>query len=205
MKNLFLTSSFADVSKLLPGFLGEECEKKTVTFIPTASTTEKVNFYVGAAKSAFKKLGIIVDELDVSKASNEEILSKLGSNDYIYVSGGNTFYLLQELKRTGADEIIIDQIKKGKTYIGESAGSMIMSPNIEYVNIMDDNSIAKSLKDNDALGMVNVYPVPHHTNFPFKKAVKKIISEYDAKLDLRPISNKQVIAVKGDSIEILSK
>ena len=205
MRNLFLTSSFSDVSKLLPDFLGEECETKTVTFIPTASITEKVKFYVGAAKKAFKKLGIIVDELDISKATGEEITSKLENNDYIYVSGGNTFYLLQELKQTGADQIIIDQIKKGKIYIGESAGSMIMSPNIEYVEIMDDKTIAKSLNTNDALGVVDVYPVPHHTNFPFKKIVEKIIAEYGSKLDLCPISNKQVIAVKDDSIEILSK
>ena len=110
MRNLFLTSSFADVSDLLPDFLNEAWKGKTVSFIPTASTTEKVKFYVGLAKKAFKKLGIIVDELDISKASREEIASKLATNNYIYISGGNTFYLLQELKQTGTDEIILNQV-----------------------------------------------------------------------------------------------
>ena len=204
MKNLFLTSSFADVVKLLPPFLEEDCEAKTVTFIPTASNTEKVKFYVEAAKKAFKDLRIIVDELDISKASGEEIKSKLENNDYIYISGGNTFYLLQELKQTGADKIIIDQVEKGKLYIGESAGSMIMSPNIQYVEIMDDKTIAKSLNNFKALGLVDVYPVPHHTNFPFIKIVEKIIAEYDLILNLIPISDNQVITVKDHNIEIWS-
>ncbi len=205
MRRLFLTSSFADVSKLLPEFLEKEREGKTVTFIPAASTTEKVKFYVGAAKKAFKKLGIIVDELDIPQASGEEIISKLENNNYIYVSGGNTFYLLQELIQTGADKIIKDQIKKGKIYIGESAGSMIMAPNIKYVEMMDDKTKAESLNSYKALGIVDFYPVPHHTNFPFKKTVEKIIAEYNSRLDLRPISNKQAITIKDNNIEILSK
>ncbi len=32
-----------------------------------------------------------------------------------YVSGGNTFYLLQELKRTGADLLLLEQIEHGKS------------------------------------------------------------------------------------------
>ncbi|WP_252346614.1 Type 1 glutamine amidotransferase-like domain-containing protein, partial [Listeria monocytogenes] len=39
-------------------------------------------------------------------------------NDFIYVTGGNTFFLLQELKRTGADKLILEEIAKGKLYIG---------------------------------------------------------------------------------------
>lgn len=34
MKKLFLASSFADVAKHFPGFTGENCSGKTVTFIP---------------------------------------------------------------------------------------------------------------------------------------------------------------------------
>ncbi len=203
MKKLFLTSSFADVAKFLPGFTNEECSSKTVTFIPTASTVEKVNFFVGSARKAFKKLGLTIDELDIANASKEEIVTKLSNNDYIYISGGNTFYLLQELKRTGADRVITDQINSGKIYIGESAGSMVLSPNIEYVKQMDDCTKAPELKSNDALAIVEFYPLPHHTNFPFKKIVEKILKEYETKLDLRPMNNKQALAVCGDQIELI--
>ncbi len=174
-----------------------------MTFIPTASFTEKVTSYVDKAREGFENLGIIVDELDVSKASKEDIVSKLTNNDYIYVAGGNTFYLMQELKNSGADKIIIDQINKGKVYIGESAGSMIVAPDIEYVEIMDDRAEAKSLDNDDAFGIIDFYPVPHYTNYPFEEAVEKIIAAYDSKLDLRLITNKQVITVKGNMVEIV--
>lgn len=205
MRNLFLSSSFKDVTNIFMSFVQEDMKGKTVTFIPTASVPEKIKFYVGSAKKAFVKMGLIVDELELTRATTDEITTKLRQNDYIYVSGGNTFFLLQELKRTGADKIIIEQIESGKLYIGESAGSMIVSPNIEYVKDMDDSKVASDLNTYSALNVVDFYPVPHYTNFPFAKAVKKIISKYDSELRLYPISNTQAILVNGEDMSVESK
>ena len=205
MKKLFLSSSFAEVSALFPEFANEEIKGKRVTFIPTASIPESVKFYVGAGKKALEKLGLIVDELEIATATNEEISKKILENDYIYVTGGNTFFLLQELKRTGADNVITEQINSGKIYIGESAGSMILSPDIEYVREMDDRRKATELDNNLALSIIKFYPLPHHTNFPFKKAVETIIAKYESELKLVPISNSQVITVKGNRMKIKEK
>lgn len=202
MKNLFLSSSFKDVAKLFVNFAGDNLKGKKVTFIPTAAIHETVNFYVKSGKKALEKMELIVDELDIVTATPEEISSKLQNNDFIYVSGGNTFFLLQELRRTGADNLIIEQINLGKLYIGESAGSMILAPNIEYVKDMDDYKVATDLECFDALNIVDFYLLPHHTNLPFKKTVEKIISKYEDDLPLTPISNSQAILVNGDDIEI---
>lgn len=205
MRKLFLSSSFKDVADIFVNFAQEEVKGKTVTFIPTASITEKVKFYVGSAKKAFTKMGLIVDELELTQATADEIIRKLQKNDYIYISGGNTFFLLQELKRKGADKIIAEQIELGKLYIGESAGSMVVSPNIEYVKVMDDPKAAPDLVTYSALNVIDFYPVPHHTNFPFAKAVEKIISTYGSELALYPISNSQAILVNGEDIKIENK
>ncbi len=202
MKRLFLASYFSAVAKRLPGFLAEDYSGKTVTFIPTACNVEKMDFFVASARKAFRKLGILVDDLDVSRASRQEIETKLRDNAYIYVSGGNTFYLLQELKRSGADKIILEQVTAGKPYIGESAGSVIASPDIEYVHLLDDRAKAESLEDCSALSLVDFYPLPHHGNFPFKKAVEATICLYDSKIDLRPINNKQVITVMDTAVTV---
>lgn len=66
---------------------------------------------------------------------------------------------------------------------------MIILPNIKYVSIMDDTVMNPELESFDALQLVNFYPIPHYTNFPFKKRVKKTIAEYGLILDLRSISN----------------
>jgi dipeptidase E len=205
MKKLFLSSCFADVEKQFAAFAGEIAGKRLV-FIPTASLPEKVDFYVADDKKALAKLGLILDELEVSTASASEIADKIGAADFVFVEGGNTFFLLQELKRSGADKHIIEHIARGKPYVGASAGSMILAPNIAYVKLMDDPAAAPQLGgDFSALAQVDFCVVPHFTNAPFKKAAEKIVAEYASKLDLRPISNHQAIVVKGDETRIVQR
>ena len=202
MKKLFLTSSFVDVADLFVEFTEEKCAGKTVTFIPTASLVEDITFYVDAGKKALEERGLIVDELEISTATKDSIASKLQQNDYIYVTGGNTFFLLQELKKTGADNLISEQINSGKMYIGESAGSIVMSHNIEYVKDMDDFTVAPNIETFSSLGLIDVYPVPHYTNFPFKESAEKIISSYEEEIELCPISNTQAIVIYDNKFEV---
>jgi dipeptidase E len=139
-------------------FTQNTCSGKKVVFIPTASVPEKVTFHVDSDKKSLKKLGLIVDELEVSKASKDEIKNKITNTDYIFVAGGNTFFLSQELRRSGADKLIIEHIKKGKIYISTSAGSIIVSKDIEYIKFMDDPMAAPELNNNfSALGVVDFY------------------------------------------------
>ena len=201
MKKLFLVSSFKDVVNIFTDF-EKDLSGKTVTFIPTASKVEKVIFYVNAGRKALEKIGLTVDELEISTATTDEISSKIKNNDYIYVTGGNTFYLLQELKRTGADKLIIDEVNSGKLYIGESAGAMVVSANVEYAKGMDSIKKAPNLENFDALGLVEFYAVPHYNNPPFKKAAQKIIDTYSSTLKLIPISNSQAILVNNNEIKV---
>lgn len=194
MKKLFLTSYFKEVSEKLPSFLNENLKNKTITFIKTASLVEEINFYVDEAKEELIKLGLTIDELDISTFSIENISQKLNKNDYIYISGGNTFFLLQELKKSGTDKLLIDLINKGKPYIGESAGSMILSPNIEYIKNMDDYQNT-SLNNFSALSIIDFYPLPHFGNEPFEEITKSILEEYADSLEIVPFNNSQIIMI----------
>ena len=125
MKRLFLCSSFADVANLFVDCAKEDLQGKIIAFIPTASLTEPIRFYVKKGKKALEEAGMIVEEVEITQLPKEEISYILHKCDYIYITGGNTFFLLQELKRKGVDKIISKQVKLGKLYIGESAGAMI--------------------------------------------------------------------------------
>lgn len=133
------------------------------------------------------------------------IEKKLQSNDFIYVIGGNTFYLLQELKKTGADKVLIQEICRGKLYIGESAGAIVVSPDIGYSATMDCAEKAPDLSNFTGLNVVDFYTVPHNKNWEMGKAATEIINEYSDSLDLKIISDKQVIFVEGDKVKILDK
>ena len=204
MKRLFLCSSFADVANLLIDFANEDLKGKIIAFIPTASLTESIRFYVKTGKKALEKVGMIVEEVEITQFSKEEISSILHKCDYIYITGGNTFFLLQELKRKGVDKIISEQVKSGKLYIGESAGAIIASPDTEYMKNVNFDPIEKApeLEDYSSLGLVDFYTIPHYGNFPFKKKGEKVIQLYNEKLQLIPISNKQAIFIEDSNIQI---
>ena len=201
MKKMFLSSSFKDVAPIFEKF-EENLTGKSITFIPTASNVESVIFYVKSGKKALEKMGLFVDELDVSNATKEEIVDKLTKNDYIYITGGNTFFLLQKLRRSGADKIIIEQVNAGKVYIGESASAMVASPDIEYAGVMDSMKKAPGLVDFEGLNLVAFYTVPHHNTAPFKKSVERIIEKYSSTLTLYPINNKAAVLVDGEGVRV---
>lgn len=203
MKRLMLVSSFKEVAHLLWDF-EKELKGKRVTFIPTASKVESVTFYVDSAKKTLESLGLIIDELDIAIATQEEIQFKLSQNEFIYITGGNSFYLLYELRRTGADQIIQKEVNAGKLYIGESAGAIVTAPDIEYIQGMDQREKAPNLSYFKGLGLVDFYMLPHYTNEPFKRVAKQIEDSYQLNLNLMPVSNHQAILISGNQLVIKS-
>lgn len=202
MKKLFLCSSFHDVASLLPKPFSVPLKGKTVAFIPTASIHEEYTQYVEDGKVALDSLGLVVNELEITRHDTKEIARCLEDCDYIYVSGGNTFFLMQELRKTGTDKLIAEQVKNGKPYIGESAGAMVVSPSIEYAKEMDIPPSQTS--DFKGLNIVEFYPVPHFGSFPFEKETQLAVRRY-INLPLKPITNQQAIVVVGDSVTIRQK
>lgn len=79
-------------------------------------------------------------------------------------------------------------------YIGESAGSVIASPDIGYVKYMDDQKAAPELKSTKALNLVEFYPLPHWGEEPFKEAAEKIHKAYADILPIWVINNKRSIS-----------
>ena len=205
MQKLFLASLFKDVFQIFIDFANENLVGKTVTCIPTAAIPDKLDFHIRYSKELLAKMGLSVYELEISTASHSDIVKKLENNEYIYVAGGNTFFLLQEMNRTGTGNLIKTQINTGKLFIGESAGAILVAPDIEYSKDTDNPLMAPNLKSYDALNIVDFYPVPHYNDASLKEAVDIVISKYGTKLPLVPFSNSQAILVIGKEKQIVSK
>ena len=154
--------------------------------------------YIDEAKHLFQSLGFSIDILDIVNSSEEVIKEKIKQTPYLYISGGNTFYLLQELKRKHLLPSIKSQIDEGMIYIGESAGAMITTLDIEYAQIMDDKNLANDLNDYSALNLIDFAIVPHYGEFPFEETTIEIVQAYQYKLKLLPITNSQAIIVNED-------
>lgn len=205
MKKLFLTSVFAKTAKEFKKFYGETNGKSAV-LIPTAAKAEGgSSIYIRKQHRVLERLGLNICVLDISVAESNEIMAKLLNSDIIYIGGGNTFYLLQELKRSGADKLIKEQVLLGKAYIGESAGAVVAAPCIDYIEDMDKRDAAPNLKDCSALDLVDFYTLPHMNSFPFIRASRMIAEKHSNDLKLLPITNRQAVCVYGNEIKILGK
>jgi peptidase, S51 family len=198
---LFLTSYLAGTKKLAEDFLSD-LKVKEIVFIPTASNVESYTKYVDEAIDTFRDLGYSLNILDISKREYAEIIDILDVCECLYISGGNTFYLLQELKKKELCELIRQRVSNGMLYMGESAGAIISAPDIEYNHIMDDKTVAKELKDYSGLALVDFYTLPHNKEYPFVESTEEILKVYKDKLKLLPINNEEAIIVKDGKVEV---
>ena len=105
--------------------------------IPFFARLSRSFSHVGSARKLFKKLGAIVTEIDISTEAYSTIQSVFENADVIYFTGGNSFFLMDQLRKTGADGLLKKELANGKLMIGESAGAIICAPSIQYIEQMD--------------------------------------------------------------------
>lgn len=80
--------------------------------------------------------------------------------DYIYITEGNTFEILDLLRKYGLEEPIKEAVAAGATYIGASAGAMLAGEDIEEASYMDRNFTG--LKDFKSFGFFDGIILPHY-------------------------------------------
>lgn len=136
---ILLMSYLAGTKNITKKYLSKMISNKII-FIPTAGNVEPYTGYIDEGVEMLKSLGYELEIIDISKYDKDYLKDKFSKTECICISGGNTFYLLQELKKKNLIGLLYERIKEGLFYIGESAGAIIMSENIEYNQIMDDKS-----------------------------------------------------------------
>ena len=89
-------------------------------FISIASSHPKE--YFEGIKKIYEELGCIVSHLNINKPFNE-LEHDILSTDIIYIGGGNTKYLVEQLKNKKLDKLLIKAYNSGIVCSGLSAGS----------------------------------------------------------------------------------
>ena len=168
---ILLTSSFATVADhLYRAYLADK-GYKSVLFIDTAAEPEigKVegdDDWLQADQQGLQNQGYQVDRYSISNKTRDEIEVEIDKYDIIYMCGGNTIYLLQQLQQTNSFNLIIEKVSAGKSYIGCSAGSIIAGPKIPiYLEDVDDIQ----LDDYTGFQFTNTLIVPHWGSEHFKE------------------------------------
>lgn len=86
----------------------------------------------------------------------------LQSIDVLLMLGGNTYHYMHYIRKHGFEAKIRDFLDGGGVYVGRSAGSIIMGPDVENVKHWSNfNTNDIGLNDTSGLGFVDFITIPH--------------------------------------------
>lgn len=136
----------------------DELSNKKVLYITTASDGDNDldKSWMDEEYRTILDLGINDDNITEYKIGNDIDINNF---DIIYMMGGNTFYLLDIIRKTNFDRIIKNFISDGNVYIGSSAGSEILGNSIDIALGYDENNV--NMIDFTGLKIVDALIVPH--------------------------------------------
>ena len=118
---------------LHPTLEGHLKEVETVTFIPFARPGGiSYDRYTDAVRNSFSKINIKVIGIHTYKDMKDALLN----SEAIFIGGGNTFELLNQLYQQQLLVPLKNTIENGIPYLGTSAGSNICGLNIKNTNDM---------------------------------------------------------------------
>ena len=161
MKNIFLTSCGIINNKLKDQFyksINKDMKDVKVLYITTAADGEVDDdkTWMDIEFKTILDLGIKKENIIEYKIGNS---IDMDNYDVMYMMGGNTFYLLDIIRKTKFDKDIKKFIDSGKVYVGSSAGSEILGNSIDIAIGYDGNNV--NMTDFTGLKIIDGLIIPH--------------------------------------------
>lgn len=201
-KKLFLTSAglVKETRDAFLKLLATNPSEITVAFIPTAADPEEDKRFVEKDKQLIYEIGMKIQEIDLKNENEHSLLQKVLPLQVIYIEGGNTFYLLDWIRKSGFDKVLRKFIDEGKIYVGVSAGSILVGPNIELSNWKHDwDKNIVNLQDLTGLNLVPFAISPH-----FAEEDRALLEQKSKTVNypLVALNDTQAILVNGAHVKI---
>lgn len=184
-----VTSKFNEILDLI---FPETLKNKVFAYMPSDGANSPQEF-TDLWKGYSEKYNAKFVFIDNSSSDSESEVKKLQSANILMITGGNTFLLLNNLKKSGLDKAIVDFSNKDNFVIsGFSAGALVLTPNIEICNSrrMDPNDVG--LTDFKSLGIVDFEVYPH-----YKDSYKVEADEY------RKTTENEVRTISDDEYSLI--
>lgn len=212
MKQLLLTSrqSFLLESNAFD-LVGFDIEKDVLVYVPTAGNqlSGEAREYILQGQQALRDAGIAFEELDIEGMSEVEIRKALKDRRFIFVTGGDPFYLLKQVRASGFDTVMQDLVPKGElVYTGGSAGAYIACPTVRMALKSDSRWDASMLSgDFEAMNLVSFHMLVHHSERRYERH-KEILKDLKKDLSIDPklvyiLTDEQALLIQDDQVTLL--
>jgi len=117
----------------------------------------------------------------------------------IFIGGGNTFKLLNEIKKSKFDKVLKQFADNGGIIYGGSAGAIILTKNILTASPLDKNELG--LKDLEGLNFFRNKGVFCHYTNKFDKSIKEISK--DLNIDIFCLPEGSGLYIEDDKIKVI--
>lgn len=206
LMKLLLTSAGiqnASLANALVRLVGTSPEQTKVGFIPTAANVEDGNkdWFIRQVTNLQKYGFDWIDVIDVS-APEVRWRERLSVVDVVLVGGGNTFHLLDQVRKTGFGQWLEENIEN-KVYVGISAGTIIVTPSIAISGIDDGDKNLPRLTDLTGLELVDFEISPHTPEYVSHEANRKYFET--SSNPIYAIDDQTAIQVDGMNVRVISE
>jgi len=173
-----------------------------IGFIPTAMNSANGNkdWFIAQLTNLRENGYTWIDIVDPS-APGVNWRARLREVDVIFVSGGNTFHLLDQFRKTGFDRWL-NQAVKEKVYVGVSAGTIIATPTIDIASLPPSDPNLPQLENLRALRFVPFEIEPHCDSPRFSSV------EFYSKTrnnSVYALDDNSAVRINGDKIDVVSE
>lgn len=202
---LLLTSSGLDnrsIAGALAKLTGKPAGDTKVAFVPTAANAEAgnkdwlINHYIKLWRYGYNQVDIVEPS-----AQGINWKQRLEEVDVVFIGAGNTFHLLDQIRKTGFDAWL-NENRDNKVYIASSAGSIVFTPTIRIASIDYGDDNLPGLQDLTGLGWVDFEVAPH-----FEAQVSTSIEKYASSIrtPVYVLDDQSAIVVSEKTAEVVSE
>ena len=201
-----LTSAGLKNKTLIDEFLklvNKPANEIKLAYIPTAANVEPDDKgWMIDILWEFKNLVSEVDIVEIATLPRAAFMPRLEWADAIAIGGGNPYFLLNWLRKSGLDDEIRNLLES-RVYVGISSGSMIVGPDISITNDLLPEVVKLELKDYIGLQLVDFEIVPHYNSESFSKVREPELKKYQqkSKIPFYVIDDQSAIKVVDKNIE----
>lgn len=177
--------------------------KETPNFLFIGLASSHSDSYYDTMKKIYKNLGCTPVYLKKSNILNNPdiVENKIKDADIIYICGGDTVKLINDIKEYKIDKLLLDAYNNGTVLAGMSAGAILLS-NKGFSDSLITRGESDKYEFLNGLNFIDINFCPHYNTDPKKTAdLEEFLSKDD--IEVYCLENCTALKVIDDKISII--
>ena len=173
-------------------------DNPTLLFIGLASSYS--DSYYDTIKKIYKNLGCETVYLKKKNIINNPdiVINKINNSDIIYIGGGDSIKLIEDIKEYNIDKLLENALNKGTILVGYSAGAILLS-NLGFSDSYILRNESNEYKFIQGLNYTNINICPHYdTSIDKQNSLEKEIIK--RKIEVYALENNTALKIIDNNI-----